>query len=189
MRTRERTAPYDSLPVESKPVGLFFHSKVSNFPLNFKFVSFFFKDGLHYDCVSIQQPPVKPAADEDGYIIPMRMKSSPSFSSVSTSSASPSQRHSLTSFHPPQEGQPPPRRRSGVRQSRQDLHVKLEDHYGTVTGANFQALAQLLEQVIYHSSFINEACKKILPRLLRNSSYTLDCRRLARDHWRPTFTS
>ena len=150
---------------------------------------FFFKDGLHYDCVSIQQPPVKPAADEDGYIIPMRMKSSPSFSSVSTSSASPSQRHSLTSFHPPQEGQPPPRRRSGVRQSRQDLHVKLEDHYGTVTGANFQALAQLLEQVIYHSSFINEACKKILPRLLRNSSYTLDCRRLARDHWRPTFTS
>jgi hypothetical protein len=24
----------------------------------------------------------------------------------------------------------------------------LEDHYGTVTGANFQALAQLLEQVI-----------------------------------------
>ena len=47
-----------------------------------------------------------------------------------------------------------------MRQSRQDLHVKLEDHYGTVTGANFQALAQLLEQVIYHSSFINEACKK-----------------------------
>ena len=43
MRTRERTAPYDSLPVESKPVGLFFHSKVSNFPLNFKFVSFFFQ--------------------------------------------------------------------------------------------------------------------------------------------------
>jgi hypothetical protein len=115
---------------------------------------------LHYDCVSIQQqqqqqqrqpsPVHKPAADEDGYIIPMRMKSSPSFSSVSSSSASSGQRHSLTSFQPAQEGPPSRRssRLSGVRQNRQDLHVKLEDHYGTVTGANFQALAQLLEQVI-----------------------------------------
>ncbi|XP_032793863.2 platelet binding protein GspB [Daphnia magna] len=126
MRTRERSTTYDSHALESK------------------------QDGLHYDCVSIQQPsPVnKPTADEDGYIIPMRMKSSPSFSSVSSSSASSGQRHSLTSFQPTQEGPPSRRcnRLSGMRQSRQDLHVKLEDHYGTVTGANFQALAQLLEQ-------------------------------------------
>jgi hypothetical protein len=86
------------------------------------------------------------------------MKSSPSFSSVSSSSASSGQRHSLTSFQPAQEGGPPSRRSSrlsGVRQSRQDLHVKLEDHYGTVTGANFQALAQLLEQVNFTSAIRN----------------------------------
>lgn len=76
----------------------------------------------------------------------MRMKSSPSFSS--SSSAGSSQRHSLTSFHPPAEGPARRSNRLSSRQSRQDLHVKLEDHYGTVTGANFQALAQLLEQVI-----------------------------------------
>ncbi|EFX74210.1 hypothetical protein DAPPUDRAFT_109115 [Daphnia pulex] len=122
LRTRERSMPYDSLELKQQQQQQ-----------------------------QQQQPsPVhKPTADEDGYIIPMRMKSSPSFSSVSSSSASSGQRHSLTSFQPAQEGGPPSRRSSrlsGVRQSRQDLHVKLEDHYGTVTGANFQALAQLLEQ-------------------------------------------
>ena len=95
---------------------------------------------------------MKSSADEDGYIVPMRMKSK-SF----TSSAI--HRHSMSSFHPPSgrcsgDGQPDadssnystPLQRGGrpsLRQSRQEL----EDHYGTVTGANFQALAQLLEQV------------------------------------------
>ena len=146
---------------------------------------------MHYDCVSIQQqqpsPVHKPTADEDGYIIPMRMKSSPSFSSVSSSSVSSGQRHSLTSFQPAQEGPPSRRssRLSGVRQSRQDLHVKLEDHYGTVTGANFQALAQLLEQVIFNPP----GMFFFLFRFCLNWN-ALDCdRRRVRDPLRPTFTS
>lgn len=130
---------------------------------------------MHYDCVTIgqqqQQPTLtsgsglmKANADEDGYIIPLRMKPTPSFSSASSSSAGSSQRLSLTSFNPPvayHQQQPasltssdastPSSRRTlrpgGIRQSRMDLHIKLENHYGTVTGANFQALAQLLEQV------------------------------------------
>ena len=105
------------------------------------------KDGPHYDCVAI-----KPSADDDGYIIPLRMKSTPSFSSGSSGSSS--QRHSLSSFMPPESSlggvsaNQPLRRNSrpSLRQSRQELHVKLEDHYGAVTGANYQALAQLLEQ-------------------------------------------
>lgn len=118
---------------------------------------------MHYDCVTIgqQQPAtglMKASADEDGYIVPLRMKSTPSFSS--SSSAGSSQRLSLTSFNPPSGAYQQPAslasgsdasrrtlRPGGIRQSRMDLHIKLENHYGTVTGANFQALAQLLEQV------------------------------------------
>ena len=99
---------------------------------------------------------MKASADEDGYIVPLRMKSTPSFSS--SSSAGSSQRLSLTSFNPPSGAYQQPAsllaasgsraaRPGGIRQSRMDLHIKLENHYGTVTGANFQALAQLLEQV------------------------------------------
>jgi len=112
--------------------------------------------GLHYDSVSVAQPAVK--SDEDGYIVPMRIKSTPSFSAGSGNG----QRHSLSSFMAPvgssdssaSSTQSSSNRRASTyakpspsRHSRLDLHVKLEDHYGTVTGANFQALAQLLEQV------------------------------------------
>lgn len=104
------------------------------------------KGGSVYDSVALHT-----GADEDGYIIPLRMKSTPSFSAGSSGRP-----QSLTSFLPPTEGSgsaagpsAPLRRNSrpSLRQSKVDLHVKLEDHYGTVTGANYQALAQLLEQV------------------------------------------
>lgn len=126
---------------------------------------------------------MKASADEDGYIIPLRMKSTPSFSSAgSSSSTGSSHRLSLTSFSPAYQQQQqqsltssdastPASRRTlrpgGIRQSRLDLHMKLENHYGTVTGANFQALAQLLEQV---------RCKRALARVVPLSSGTLmDC--------------
>ena len=117
---------------------------------------------LHYDSVLIPPPTAATggaaatkSSDEDGYIVPMRIKSTPSFSAGSNGQLS--QRHSLTSFMTPSDSsssstQSRPKstyaKPAPTRTSRLDLHVKLEDHYGTVTGANFQALAQLLEQVI-----------------------------------------
>lgn len=129
------------------------------------------KDGLHYDSVSVQQ---QPSADEDGYIVPLRMKSTPSFSSGSSGSGS-VHRHSLSSFMPPESGGVVgvSRRNSrpSLRQSRQDLHVKLEDHYGAVTGANYQALAQLLEQATSKRPLAQHFHELRRAELLRWSSF------------------
>ena len=133
---------------------------------------------MHYGCVSIQHPQQPEAADEDGYIIPVRMRPlSQSFSAAT--SPTHGHRHSMTSFNPPSAAttaspQPGAIRSAGSESNNNiqnnnnnvnnkwnnnrsaDLRMKMEDHYGTVISANYQALSQLLDQVgIRIPSFIN----------------------------------
>ena len=121
---------------------------------------------MHYGCVSIQhsqqqqqqqQQQQPEAADEDGYIIPVRMRSlSQSFSAAT----SPIYRHSMSSFNPPSAGSAGSPQAGAIRNAGSesnnnkwsnnrsgDLRMKMEDHYGTVISANYQALSQLLDQV------------------------------------------
>lgn len=136
--------------------------------------SLFVKQSSHYECVPVDPSSVavKTGADEDGYIVPMRVKDK-------KFAASSIHRHSMSSFNPKGGRRAPPipvpvpfpvpqpnEEHSNYQQQHpaayaaplnltgrrkdsrpESQHFQLEDHYGTVTGANFQALAQLLEQV------------------------------------------